>query len=54
MFLRSGWSVVRSVSLAKGGISKKILSLHLNKAPTQSNKVSPYTLQIALVNSHKM
>jgi hypothetical protein len=28
-FLRSGWSVVRSASLAKGGTLKKRPSLHL-------------------------
>jgi hypothetical protein len=39
MFLRSGWSIVRSALLAKGGTSKKILSPHLHKVPTQSNKV---------------
>jgi hypothetical protein len=31
---------VRSASLAKGGTSKKRLSLHLHKVLTQSNKVS--------------
>jgi hypothetical protein len=40
-FARSGWSVVRSASLAKGGISKKRPSPHLHKAPTRSNNVSP-------------
>jgi hypothetical protein len=48
-FSRSGWSVVRSASLAKGGTSKKRPSLHLHKVPTRSNKVSPRTLQTALV-----
>jgi hypothetical protein len=48
-FSRSGWSVVRSTSLAKGGTSKKRPSLHLHKVPTQSNKVSPWTFQTALV-----
>jgi hypothetical protein len=38
---RSGWSVVRSASLAKGGISKKRPSPYLHKVLTQSNKVSP-------------
>jgi hypothetical protein len=47
-FSRNGWSVVRSASLAKGGTSKK-RSLHLYKVPTRSNKVSPRTLQTALV-----
>jgi hypothetical protein len=47
---RSGWSVVRSASLAKGGTSKKRPSPHLHKVPTRSNKVSPRTLQMVLVN----
>jgi hypothetical protein len=42
-FSRSGWSVVRSASLAKGGTP------HLHKVPTSSNKVSPRTLQTALI-----
>jgi hypothetical protein len=48
-FSRSGWSVVTSTSLAKGGTSKKRPSPHLHKVPTRSNKVSPRTLQTALV-----
>jgi hypothetical protein len=48
-FSRSGWSVVRSASLAKGGTSKKRLSPHLHKVQTQSNKVSQRTLQMALI-----
>jgi hypothetical protein len=49
-FSRSEWSVVRSALLAKGGTSKKRLSLHLHKVLTQSNnKVSPRTFQTALV-----
>jgi hypothetical protein len=48
-FSRSGWSVVRSASLAKGSTSKKRPSPHLNKVPTRSNKVSPRTLQMALI-----
>jgi hypothetical protein len=48
-FSRSGWSVVRNATLAKGGISKKRPSPHLHKSPTRSNKVSPRTLQTALV-----
>jgi hypothetical protein len=48
-FSRSEWSVVRSVSLAKGGTSKKRPSPHLHKVPTPSNKVSPRTFQTALV-----
>jgi hypothetical protein len=49
-FSRSGWSVVRSASLAKGGTSKKRASPHLHKVPTRSNKASPRTSQTALVN----
>jgi hypothetical protein len=41
---RSGWSVVRSRSLAKGGTSKKRPSPHLHKVPTRSNKVSQRNL----------
>jgi hypothetical protein len=48
-FSRSGWSVVRNASLAKGGTSKKRPSPHLHKAPTGSKNVSPRTLQTALV-----
>jgi hypothetical protein len=48
-FSRSGWSVVRSTSLAKGGTSEKRPSQHLHKVPTRSNKVSPRTLLTALV-----
>jgi hypothetical protein len=48
-FSRSGWSVVRSASLAKRITSKKRPSPHLHKVPTRSNKVSPRTLQTALV-----
>jgi hypothetical protein len=50
-FSRSGWSVVRSAFLAKGGTLKKRLSPHLHKALTWSNKVSRQTLQIALIHS---
>jgi hypothetical protein len=40
-FSRSGWSVVRSASLAKGGTSKKRPSPHIHKkVPTRSNRVS--------------
>jgi hypothetical protein len=49
MFSRSGWSVVRSVSLAKGGTSKKRPSSHFHKIPTQRNNMSPLTFQMALV-----
>jgi hypothetical protein len=48
-FSRSGWSIVRSASLAKGGTSKKRLLPHLHKVLAQSNKVSPRTLQMAFV-----
>jgi hypothetical protein len=48
-FSRSGWSVVRTASLAKGGTSKKRLSPRPHKVPTRSNKVSPQTFQAALV-----
>jgi hypothetical protein len=49
-FSRSGWSVVRSASLAKGGTSKRRPSPHLHKVPTwSSNKVNPRTFQKALV-----
>jgi hypothetical protein len=43
-FSRSGWSVVRCTSLAKGGTSKKRPSLYLHKFLTRSNKVSPRIL----------
>jgi hypothetical protein len=49
-FLRSGWSIVRSASLAKGGTLKNRPSPHLHKVPTQSNKVSPRTLQMVLTD----
>jgi hypothetical protein len=48
-FLRSGWSIVRSALLAKRGTLKKRPSPHLPRVPTWSNKVSPQTLQMALV-----
>jgi hypothetical protein len=48
-FSRSGWSDVRSASLAKGRTSKKRPSPHLHKVPTRSIKVSPRTLQTTLV-----
>jgi len=54
MFLRSGWSIVRSALLAKGGTSKKRLSPHLHKVPTQSNRVSPQTLQMALIHKKEL
>jgi hypothetical protein len=40
-FSRSGWGVVRSASLAKGGTSKKRPSPHLHKVPIESNDVNP-------------
>jgi hypothetical protein len=36
-FSRSGWSVARSASLAKGGTTKKRPSPHLHKVPTRNN-----------------
>jgi hypothetical protein len=45
----SGWSVVRSASLAKGGTSKKRPSPHLQKVPTRINKVSPRIFEAALL-----
>jgi hypothetical protein len=48
-FTRSGWNVVRSASVAKGGNSKKRPSPHLHKVPTWSIKASPRTFQTALV-----
>jgi hypothetical protein len=49
MFSRSGWSLVRSAWLAMGGTLKKRPSLHLHRVPTWSNKVSPWSLQMALL-----
>jgi len=49
MFLRSGWSVVRSLSLANGGTSEKRMSLYLHEVLTWSKKVSPRTFQTALI-----
>jgi hypothetical protein len=49
-FSRSGWSVVISALLAKGGTSKKRPSPHLHKVSTRSNKVNPRTLHMALVD----
>jgi hypothetical protein len=48
-FSRSGWSVGRSASLAKGDISKKRPSPHLHKIPTRSNKMRPRTFQTTLI-----
>jgi hypothetical protein len=47
-FSRSGWSVVRSASLAKGGTSEERPSPLLYKFPTRSNKASPRNLQTTL------
>jgi hypothetical protein len=49
-FSRSGWSVVRSASIAKVGTSKKRPSPHLHKAPILSNNVSPRTFQTSLLD----
>jgi hypothetical protein len=49
-FPKSGWSVVRSPSLVEGGTSKNRPSPHLHEVPNRSNKVSPRTLQTALVH----
>jgi hypothetical protein len=49
-FSRSGWSVVRSALLANGGASKKRPLTRLHEVPTLSNKMSPWTLQTALVH----
>jgi hypothetical protein len=46
-FSISGWSVVRSVSLAKGGTSKKRPSSYLHKVPT---RMSVRTFQTDLVH----
>jgi hypothetical protein len=48
-FSRSGWSVVRSASLSKGGNSKKRPSQHIHKVPTRNNKASRRILQTTLV-----
>jgi hypothetical protein len=48
-FRGSGWCIVRSISLAKGGTLKKGPSPHLHKVPTRRNKVGPRTFQMALV-----
>jgi hypothetical protein len=40
---RSGWSVVRSASLAKGGISKKRPLPHIHEVRTPSNRASSRT-----------
>jgi hypothetical protein len=52
MFLRSGWSFVRSALLVRGGTSKTRLSPHLHKVLTWSNKVSPWTSHTALIYTH--
>jgi hypothetical protein len=50
-FSRSGWNLVRSESLAKGGNSKKRPSPHLHKISSWSNNVKPRILQTSLVTS---
>jgi hypothetical protein len=40
---RSGWSVVRNASLAKGGTSKKRPLPHLHKVPTRNNESANFT-----------
>jgi hypothetical protein len=50
-FSRSGWSVVRSALLTKGGTSKKRPSSHFHKVLTPSSKVSPQTLHTAQKNN---
>jgi hypothetical protein len=39
LFSRSGWSVVRSASLVKGGTLKKRPSPHLHKVPTRRKRL---------------
>jgi hypothetical protein len=52
MFSRSGWSVVRSASLAKGGTSKR--ARHRTSTNFRLKRVvSPLTLQMALVRVTK-
>jgi hypothetical protein len=51
-FSRSGWNIVRSALLAKGGTLKKRPLLHLHKVPIWSNKVSPRNFQVALILAH--
>jgi hypothetical protein len=48
-FLRSGWSVVRSASLPKGGTSKKRQSPHLHKVAIWINKACPRSFQTAVL-----
>jgi hypothetical protein len=42
-FSRSGWGIVRSASLTKGGTLKKRPSLHFHRVPIRSIKLSPWT-----------
>jgi hypothetical protein len=42
-FLRSGWSIVRSELLPKGGTLKKRLSLYLHKVPSQRNESTNFS-----------
>jgi hypothetical protein len=45
-FSRSGWSLVRYASLAKGGASKRRPSSHLHKVPTRSSNANPRALPV--------
>jgi hypothetical protein len=42
-FSRSGWGVVRSVSLAQGGTSKNRPSPHLHEFPTRNNESTNFS-----------
>jgi hypothetical protein len=53
-FARSGWSIVRNALLTKGGTLKNRSSPCFYTVLTQSNKVSPQTLQTALVHFSRM
>jgi hypothetical protein len=53
-FSRSGWNLVRSASLAKGGTSKKRPSPHIHKVPARSDKVSPRTFQTGHVYCYEL
>jgi hypothetical protein len=50
-FSRSGWSTVRRALLVKEGTLRKRLSMHLHKVLTQSNRLSPWTLKMALITN---
>jgi hypothetical protein len=53
-FSRSGWSVVRSASLAKGGTWKTRPSPHLHKVPIRSNEFTNFSngLRISTYFNH--